>query len=332
MRVILLSASLMVGASVAGAVAVAAMHQGPAPQGAITQRGPAGGWRKIFFRYNGVDSNYGKLAFVESASITRIQFVNGLVCDVVYVAGGRGICLTGRIMMRQLFPVTLFDAETFRVLATRTPEPGLPSRARVSGDGSVAAFTAFKTGHSYASTDFSTQTQLVDAGSATVIADLESFTITRGGKPFSNRDFNFWGVTFDADPNTFYCTLSTQGAHFLIKGNIKARSATVIHEGVECPSLSPDGKHVAYKKRFGALSPNWEIRILDLATDRETSTSEGRSVDDQLEWLDNQTVLYTIPESETRATPSTNVWRLRIDGRAAPELFLSSASSPAVVR
>ena len=315
MRVILLFLSLLAAASVAEA----------------PQRGPAGGWRQIFFRYNGVDANYGKLAFVESGSIARIQFVSGLVCDVVYVAGGRGICLTGKSMMRQFFPATLFDSATFRVLG-RIQATGLPSRARVSADGSVAAFTAFVTGHSYASANFSTQTQLLDAASATVIADLEAFTITRGGKPFSNRDFNFWGVTFDADPNTFYCTLSTQGGHLLVKGNVKTRSAVVIHEGVECPSLSPDGKHVAYKKRFGGLNPNWEIRILDLATDRETSTSEGRSVDDQLEWLDNETVLYTIPESQTRASPSTNVWRLRIDGRAAPELFLKNASSPAVVR
>ena len=322
MRAMLLSLSLLAGASVAGAVALAEM---------TPQRGPAGGWRKIFFRYNGVDSNYGKLAFVENGAIARIEFVNGFACDVVYVAGGRGICLTGKSMMRQLFPATLFDSATFRVLG-RIVAQGLPSRARVSADGSMAAFTAFVTGHSYASANFSTQTQIVDASSAKVIADLESFTVTRGGKAFSNRDFNFWGVTFDADPNTFYCTLSTQGGHLLVKGNIKTRSAAVIHEGVECPSLSPDGKHVAYKKRFGALSPNWEIRILDVATDRETSTSEGRSVDDQLEWLDNETVLYTIPESATRATPSTNVWRLRIDGRAAPELFLSNASSPAVVR
>ena len=85
--VTLLSLSLLVGASVAGAVAVAEM----APQ-----RGPAGNWRKIFFRYNGVDSNYGKLAFVENGSIARIEFVDGLVCDVVYVAGGRGICLPQR--------------------------------------------------------------------------------------------------------------------------------------------------------------------------------------------------------------------------------------------
>ena len=257
-------------------------------------------------------------------------FVNSLACDV---ACGRAVAafVSTDEHVTQLIAATLFDSEAFRVLG-RVPAQGLPSRARVSGDGSVAAFTVFKTGHGYASSDFSTQTLLVDVRSAKVIGDLESFTITRGGKPISNPDYNFWGVTFDADPNTFYCTLSTQGNHFLVKGNIKTRSAAVIHEAVECPSLSPDGKHVAYKKRFGAHGRIWEIRSLDLASDRESATAERRSVDDQLEWLDNDTVLYTMPENEARPSPSTNVWRLRIDGRGAPELFLKNASSPSVVR
>jgi hypothetical protein len=331
MRFVLLLASLLAAASVARTVAVGAADQGPSAQAAARPRGSTGEWRRIFFRYNGVDGNYGKLAYVENGATAPIQFVNSLVCDVVSAAGGRGICLTGRSMFRQLFQATLFDSDTFRVLE-RVPGQGLPSRARVSGDGKIAAFTSFKTGHSYASTDFSTQTLLVDVKSATVIGDLESFTVTRHGTPFSNQDFNFWGVTFDTDSNTFYCTLSTQGARYLVKGNIRTRSAAVIHEGVECPSLSPDGKHVAYKKALGVRSGTWEIRTLDLATDRESSTSERRSVDDQLEWLDNGTVLYTMPESETRASPSTNVWRLRIDGRGGPELFLRNASSPSVMR
>jgi hypothetical protein len=329
MKFILLSVFLCAAALVASPPAVVAVDR-DAAQAAAPQRG-AVPWRRIFFRYNAVDANYGLLAYVENGSTDRIRFANSLTCEVTYVAGGRGICLTRTSMIMQLLAATLFDPETFRVTG-RITEQGIPSRARVSRDGKVAAFTEFKSGDGYASLNFSTRTLLIDAASAQVIGDLESFSITRGGKPFRNRDFNFWGVTFDTDSNTFYCTLSTGGAHFLVKGNIATRSAVVIHSDVECPSLSPDGKRVAYKKRVDAGGRTWEIRTLELATDQESPTTERRSIDDQLEWLDNDTVLYTVPESETRASPTTNVWRLRIDGRSAPELFLKSASSPAVVR
>ena len=43
------------------------------------------------------------------------------------------------------------------------------------------------------------------------MADLETLQITRDGQPFKNADFNFWGVTFAQDSNTFYATLGTGG-------------------------------------------------------------------------------------------------------------------------
>ena len=46
-------------------------------------------------------------------------------------------------------------------------------------------------------------------------------------------------------------TLSSGGRHYLIKGSVNGRDARVIHEGVECPSLSPDNHRIAFKKRIG---------------------------------------------------------------------------------
>jgi Tol biopolymer transport system component len=119
----------------------------------------------------------------------------------------------------------------------------------------------------------------------------------------------------------------------LVKGDIAARSAVVIHENVECPSLSPDGKRVAYKKRLSrAGNVAWQLYVLDLASGKDQPLAEQRSVDDQLEWLNDDFLLYTVPDSETRSTPATNVWRIGADGNTPPELFLRNAFSPAVVR
>lgn len=287
---------------------------------------------RIFFRYSGVDRNYGKVAFVDAGQVGQPQFVEGLTCEVVYVAGERGICLAAEYRILGTFVARLFDARTFAVLG-KVPVKGVPSRARVAVNGKLAASTVFTSGHGYDSVSFSTQTLLIDVPSAKIIADVESFSVQRDGKPFKNRDFNFWGVTFSPDAQHFYATLSTQRQHFLVKGDIAARSAVVIHENVECPSLSPDGKRIAYKKRLNRTgNVAWQLHVLDLATGKDTPLAEKRSVDDQLEWLNDEFVLYTVADSQTRATPVTNVWRIAADGNAPPELFLKSASSPAVVR
>jgi hypothetical protein len=196
----------------------------------------------------------------------------------------------------------------------------------VSSDGKLAALTVFVSGHGYESVSFSTQTLLIEADSGRTISDLENFSVSRDGQPFSNKDFNFWGVTFTPDARYFYSTLSTNHQHFLIKGDIAARSAVVIHENVECPSLSPDGARIAYKKRGVAGGRVfWQLHILDLKTNQEMSLGEKRSVDDQLEWLDNDHVLYSLPET---GSASTNIWLAAANGASAPRLLLKKAYSP----
>jgi hypothetical protein len=65
---------------------------------------------------------------------------------------------------------------------------------------------------------------------------------------------------------------------------------------------------------------------------QETPLAEKRSVDDQLEWLDNERVLYSVSDNPGGSSATTNVWRVDIGGRNPPELFLAKAYSPAVVR
>ena len=108
---------------------------------------------------------------------------------------------------------------------------------------------------------------LLDVRRESVIGDLEQFTIVRDGRRFKAADFNFWGVTFAAsDSNTFYATLRTGTTHYLVRGNIAERRATVIADDVECPSLSPDERRIAFKRRVGPAASSWRLYVLDLAT------------------------------------------------------------------
>jgi hypothetical protein len=287
---------------------------------------------RIFFRHNGLDANYGRVSLIGGDHRDEPRFAGSLRCEVLYVAGGRGICLTADRGVVTSYAAELFDARTFEKIGT-IPLRGSPSRCRVSKDGRLAASTVFVTGHSYTSLNFSTQTLILDAQTATILADVESFSVTRDGQPFRNQDFNFWGVTFTPKGDQFYCTLSSQGKHYLIKGDIATQTATVLRDNVECPSLSPNGTRIAYKKRLQSGDRVvWQLHVLHLASGRDTSLDEERSVDDQLEWLDNERVLYALPASETTASASTNIWVAAANGNRAPELFLTNAYSPSIER
>jgi len=282
---------------------------------------------RVYFRYSGNDAHYGKLAYVDPDAASP-AFVDELSCEVAYIAANSGICLQAARGVFTTYSAVLFEPGNFTIRATAALK-GVPSRARISPDGKLAAYTVFVSGHDYASANLSTQTMLLDAVSGTPIADLETFPVIRDGRRVQAADFNFWGVTFTPDSKSFYATLSTRSEHLLVRGDIAARQVVVIHSDVECPSLSPDGTRVAFKRR-GTLGNRiiWQLHVLDLRSGVDTSLSEPRSIDDQLEWLDERQVLYTVA---TAGSAATQVWRTDAYGLHAPELFLRNASSPAVV-
>jgi hypothetical protein len=197
---------------------------------------------------------------------------------------------------------------------------GLPSRARVSPSGRWGATTTFVSGHAYASPGtFSTQTQIVDMRSGKPVANLEQFSVEKDGDTIDAPDFNFWGVTFAHDDDTFYATLATGGKRYLVKGSLGKRHVVVLRENMECPSLSPDETRIAYKKRVGDVS-DWRLHVYDLETGRDIELPEQRSIDDQVEWLNDGVVLYG---------DGRNVWATRADGTGQPERVLARADSPA---
>jgi Tol biopolymer transport system component len=186
--------------------------------------------------------------------------------------------------------------------------------------------TAFVSGHSYAEPgEFSNATKIIDLDRQQVLGDLEDdFTVQVDGEVLDARDRNFWGLTFAADGDTFYATAASGGQTWLIKGSIAGRSAHAIHENVECPSLSPDGTRIAYKKAIATDPSVWRFHVLDLATGRETELAEERSIDDQLAWLDDEHLLYADGDQTT--------WVVRADGTGVPERWLEDADSATVTR
>jgi hypothetical protein len=258
----------------------------------------------------------GRVFIVDHGKVKQLP--GELSCERVYFAAGRGICM-GVAPSGVDYTAEVFDAK-MQTLNT-IPLSGLPSRARISEDGRYGAMTVFVSGDSYleSSTAFSTRTYVVDMASGKAIDQLEQFHVTKDGKPFDAVDFNFWGMTFDPDDSDrFYATLGTGDHHYLVEGSIKGREMTVLRDGVECPSLSPDGKQIAYKSRIGN-SNRWHLRVLDLATLKDHALAETDSIDDQAEWLDNDTLAYS---------DGTNVYTVPADGSGEPGLLVRDASSP----
>lgn len=276
------------------------------------------GGRRILFQHIARDDDYAHVAVAEeSGGDSRVT--SPLVCERVHFSGGLGLCLLPRrSVLGNKFSATIFDSD-FAVRG-KVNLNGINSRARVSRDGKYGATTGFVVGHSYAADDFSTETTLIDMTSGKKIANVEDFTVTRGGKQIKEIDFNFWGVTFARDSNRFYATLGTRGKTYLVEGDVRGRRMKVVHDGVECPSLSPDETRVAYKKKTTARE--WRLHVLDLRTLKETPLAEQQSVDDQVEWLDDGRILYGRDGA---------VWVVQADGSGEPGVFLPNALSPAVV-
>ncbi len=265
---------------------------------------------------------YDQLAVAPLAHPERRLLV-GLKCDRVAMAGDVGICV--RHSVRAFGAGFSYRVHYFGKSFSPYGSAGswgIPSRARVSPSGELAAVTSFLAGHSYETAGgFSTTTRIFSPRSHKPVVDtLEEFHVFKNGERFEPVNRNFWGVTF-ADDRYFYATMGTGKETFLIRGDLADRVVTTVHANVECPSLSPDRTRVAFKKR--GTDNRWRFAVLELATGRETLLAERRSIDDQLAWADPSHVLYGGPGG---------VWMARADGTGTPRLFLANASSPTVVR
>ncbi|MGW6981330.1 TolB family protein [Streptomyces sp. NPDC054932] len=286
---------------------------------------PGDGGRRIVFRNMAWGPHRDELATVAAGAPEGTRTASGVGCLRFHAAGGTGICLQAdRSGVQDGYRAVVLDARLKEVAAH--PLGGLPTRARVSPGGHLAAWTVFVGGDSYAGTDFSTRTSVLDLRTGRLDASLEDFTILKDGKSYRSADVNFWGVTFAADERTFYATLATAGRTHLVRGDLAERTVTTLRENVECPSLSPDGTRVAFKKRVAGLPAEapWRLHVLDLASGTETPLGEQRSVDDQVVWTDGGTVVYALPGDF-----GADLYAVPADGSGAPARLMDSALAPA---
>jgi hypothetical protein len=282
----------------------------------------------IVFRSTSPGPTFGRLAAVPLNQPGGKRSVSDLSCDRVFATAKAGICLIVRRGALMSYRADLLDARM--VPSRQFSLGGVPSRARLSPDSSLAATTVFVSGHSYATMGFSTETRIVDRGTGHDYGNLEkTFTVSVDPRRNHAPDLNIWGVTFPAGPRptTFYATVGAGGLTWLIRGDLTAKTLTAIHSDAECPSLSPDGRTLVYKKRAG--SPiRWRYHALDLATGGEWALPEIRSIDDQVEWLDDTHVLYGLPRN---GGSESDIWVSDLKA-GQPRILVRDASSPAVVR
>jgi hypothetical protein len=116
--------------------------------------------------------------------------------------------------------------------------------------------------------------------------------------------------------------MATNLAHYLIQGDVKSGRLRVVGRHIECPSLSPDRRHIAYKRRI-RYTNRWRLHVLDLRTGRHVALAERRSIDDQPEWLGNDHVVY----SDDRST-----FIVPADGSRHVERLAAHATSPTFLR
>lgn len=261
-------------------------------------------------------------------------------CIRVHVASsGELICLS---QARQGSPgkftpnsTYLYSPAMAQIASFERPVGNMPSRARISADGLYLATTTFTSGHSYlgvAGSQFSTETIISKRANGATAEDIQKWSITWKGQPVTAIDLNLWGVTFDRrQSDHFYVTVYFKGTPYLGEGSVSQRSIKVLLPNVECPSLSPDGQRIAFKRRISATA--WAPAVMDLATKKERMLQVPNSVDDQIEWLDNHTLVYEVATLPLFDSVKFSLHTIDLSA-AEPkqELWLEDARSPTFVR
>jgi hypothetical protein len=75
---------------------------------------------------------------------------------------------------------------------------------------------------------------VLNVATGQTVDTLETYAVTRNGRPYRTADLNFWGVTF-ADDQHFYATMSTAGQ----PGTTRPRSCTPSAAAPRRPTCGP---------------------------------------------------------------------------------------------
>lgn len=272
-----------------------------------------------------IDNGQDRVTSVKTAAPDGPRTVTSMRCQRFYRSANTSVCL------RLAGPGPSYEAAVLaadNTVVRTVPLPGIPSRARVSASGNIVTWTSFVTGDSYTVPGgFSTRSGFFDLRTGTVTESIEHFAATVNGRLSTSADINYWGITVGADDRTFYATLATSGRTYLVRGDLASKSLRELRQNAECPSLSPDGSKVAYKKRSNRVQP-WDLVVLDLHTNQERVLPDTGGIDDQAIWLDDSTLAYGAAKNNQKNA----IYFVPADGTAPARQVIPNAASPVPVR
>lgn len=278
----------------------------------------------LMFETLGPPRAHGRVAMMP-ATADGTRHLTTLRCSRLSYAGGRGLCLTEEERDGAVTNVAYVFDRTF-TRGARLELPGVPTRVRVAPAGDIAAVTTYAEEESPEGERLAIESLLIDLRTARAIADLREFHIDVPDGALAGP-FDFASVAFDRDSDRFFATLSTPSARYVVVGSVRARRLRPIAPDVASEALSPDGTKLIVKRRIGDRE-FWELGVLELSSLAARPVDQGgRTVDDQVEWLDDRHLLY-----HDASDAGTSIWVVAADGQSPPRVLVPEAFSPSVVR
>jgi hypothetical protein len=278
----------------------------------------------VMFRTLSPKDLHGHVAMARASAADSTRYVSSLACSRVAYAAGSGICLVEEPAGTEVKHAAYIFDRGFRQ-AMRIELSGIPTRARVSPDGRRAAITVYGEEHLPNGEErLAISSFIVDVASGDAV-NLRKFSIDNSGGPILEGPLDFSSVAFAHDSNRFFATLATTNERYIVAGTLDDRRLTVLATGLASEALSPDDTRLAVKKRVGDRG-RWQLMVFDLAARSTQPLNQGdRSVDDQVEWLDGEHVVY-----HDATEQGTNLWVLSTDGVTPPRVLIPDAYSPSV--
>lgn len=281
----------------------------------------------VIFRSTSPGNEFGLVAAVPVSAPDGPRAYTDVQCDMLGANADTVSCLRTVRGVATTYEAELYDASWHSLGSW--PILGYPKRTRLTPDSSVVATTALLAGHCNDPATVATATMIRDVATGAEV-NLEDYQLVVDGKPETPKDRNYWGVTF-VDDDTFYVSAQSvsMGHTWVAKGSVKDRTMTPIYDGGMNPSLSPDGTTLGFMSQRKDDPTTWSLGVIDLATDQARVLGETRKVDDQVEWLDDHTILYNLPRDDQPAV--TDVWAIDTAPGAQPRLYIPEAWSAQVL-
>lgn len=285
----------------------------------------------------------------------------GVACHRVHATAGRAVCEapTGNQVDPERTEAVLLELAPGGVHPLGYLDVGHASSARVAPDGTLGAATVYGEVEDDDEEEAAEEEEAAgeegeEEGEQEEAPLTATTTITREtsdgvrflrlGEDFGRDGVapNWRDVTFAPSGDSFFVAAGLGDDAEIWRGEVSDRRLDPYLAGFERPSLSPDGHVLVVTRPGGASDDGGQLVAIDLATGARTVLAgERRPVADQVEWFDDDTILYAVPRAGTgdgdetgagRGRRRSDVWSLDLRPGARPERLLVDAESPSVVR